>query len=249
MSPSDLIKFGTGAIKSALTVANQIAVKIPAAVIALIQRVLIELNGTNAYYSLDSQWTPTGDFEIEFDIAGDPQSDNKILSINGGIYTYSIGTVSTGALNTMRISTTGGTNFDLTVPILNGKLNHVKMHYDVASNDSSFFVNGVQDDGIRDAGLIDLSNGIGIQVGRQFNLLDYFTGTVANLQLNDLVTPANSFFFPMGEATANSESNNGNTLNYNNIGTAVATRDNYTLNRSGTEWEGSLKVIEIAAQS
>jgi hypothetical protein len=78
---------------------------------------------------------------------------------------------------------------------------------------------------------------------------NFFNGILSNVKFKDTVTLSNSLEFKLDELTANTETNNGVTLTYQNIGTGTSVRDTYVLSNDGTQYISDLRTIDIAAQA
>jgi hypothetical protein len=205
---------------------------------ALEERVLIDLSPTSgAFYSLGSEFVATGAFEAEIDFLTSStdsfsmilggSSAGDYLAIRGG------GELRLSINGTVFNQTTGGYN--------DGVLHTVKISR--TGSTVSILVDGVS--------LLTATNTDSFKVdrvGTWANNSFYFNGIESNLRLTDVDTPANNLEFALNQLTANTETNNGVTATYNNIGTANTIRNTYTLSADGTQLISDLRTIDIAPQ-
>jgi hypothetical protein len=203
------------------------------------EKVLIDLSPTSgAFYSLDSEFVATDEFEAEIDfltsstdsfsmILGGSSAGDYLairgggqlrLSIGGAVFNQTTGGYNDGVLHTVKISRVG-----TTVSISADGVTLV-----TATNTDPFKVDSV---------------------GTWANNSFYFKGIESNLRLTDVDTPANNLEFNLNQLTANTETSSGVTATYNNIGTANTIRNTYELSADGTQLISDLRTIDIAAQA
>ena len=202
-----------------------------------ITKVLIDLSPTsNGFYSLGTPITFAGDFEIEVDfsttstsamgILGAVNDSDEYIRITNG---YIKAKGSTGDLS------------DTSVQYNDGKLHTLKV-VSSGSTTTSIYV---------DNSLLISGSFIGSIVAGFLGkyVAGSFSGIISDVKLTDLTTPANSLVFNLDQLTANTETNNGVVLTYQNIGTGTDVRDTYTLSNGDTQWISDLRTIDIAAQA
>ena len=200
----------------------------------------------NAYYTLASAFTPSGDFEIEFSIStvntteafqsvtsGSANGSNEIA-----IFTRSSGEVRVlayvGSTLQTIIDTSGVTAND-------GKLHNIKLTH--IGTSAELFVDDVSEgsatwalDGSQDVKYVGSRNGSS----------QYFDGIVSDVKLTDLATSANSLHYVLNQITANTEESliNSNTLTYVNI--PGSDRETFIYDSVNDQWVGDSQTIEIA---
>ena len=211
-----------------------------------ISRVLIDLSPTsNGFYSLGSDFAPTGDYTLECDILQDGglgSSNSVLFGSASGSATY-IGTLSNGTIR-FRVNS-GTTGISIPATFLNStkliKFKAVSVSDVVTLSLSGTIIATFTETRKPTIGVIG-----------NYNLPSTFAvwgGILSNPKMLDDVTPANSLEFKLDQLTANTETNNGVTLTYQNIGTANTIRDTYTLSADGTQLISDLRTIDIAAQA
>jgi hypothetical protein len=214
--------------------------------VAEITKVLIDLSPTsNGFYTLSSDFAPVGDFTLECDILQDGglgSSSSVFLGSKDGSGTY-IGTLGDGQIRFRADNST--TNIPIPAPFLNlTKL--IKFKAVCVSDVVTLSLSGTTI-----ATFTETRKPV-IGVIGNYNLPTTFGvwgGIISNPRLIDDVTSANSLEFEIDQLTANTETNNGVTLTYNNIGTGTSVRDTYVLSNDGTQYISDLRTIDIEAQA
>ena len=205
-----------------------------------ITKVLIDLSPTSgSFYSLSTAIVFAGDFEIELDfVISNSTTFNMLLGKSGQtspwVAVEGSGKISTSGLG---FSASSSLSYD------DGLLHTLKITR--AGGVAGVFVDGTQ--AIPDtnfSGTLEFD-----LIGEWRNGGFSFNGIISDVKLTDITTPANSLEFGLNELTANTETNNGVTLTYQNIGTANTIRDTYTLSEGGTQLISDLRTIDIAAQA
>jgi hypothetical protein len=206
-------------------------------IVVAFTRVLIDLAPAgNPHYTLSTAWTAPNDFEFSIDfrkttlgvmvLAGRQANNTAYVAAFDNSFRFKIGDVTVS-------------QFDF-VDADDGKLHTLK--YTRISGVLSAFFDGVLmgTSSVSSTFVIDM-------VGRNGNGFR-FHGILSNLKLTDLTTASNSLEFKLDELTANTETNNGVTLTYQNIGTGTSVRNTYVLSNGGTQWISDLQTIDIAGQ-
>jgi hypothetical protein len=196
--------------------------------VSAITKVLIDLSPTSGgFYSLGTPQVFAGDFDFRWGYVTTASSVNQTVLSSGDVADFlrlkNIGDPSTRSLS-VRIS-----NNEVEVPINfgnDGKFNNFKVTR-VGSLISVYLNNLLQ-------GTVNTAwsgNSFTInEMGRlSSNNLQAFEGIISDVKLTDITTPANSLEFKLDQLTANTETNNGVTLTYQNIGTGTSVRGTYTL--------------------
>ena len=209
-----------------------------------ITRVLVDLSPTsNGFYSLNSSFIAASDHTVECDfyassfasrvvLVGNTDAGGTFIRINSA--TEIIFHIVSGVVVTVTLSQAIPAN----------KLSKIKTVL-VGSN-LKIFLNGVLVGQGTVSGTLQAAN---YNVIGQKGGVDYFDGIISNVKFKDTVTLSNKLDFALNKLTANTETNNGVTLTYNNIGTANTIRDTYTLSADGTQLISDLRTIDIAAQA
>ena len=209
-----------------------------------ITRVLVDLSPTSSgFYSLNSAFIPTGNYTLEIDM----QSANGLGSENGVLFGSAsnsstfIGILSSG--NIFIRSNNDSKIIAIPTPFLNSQklIKFKAVHVDdtVTLSLSGTVIGSVLQDRFPSIEAM----------GSYEGGANLFGGILSNAKLSDDVTPTNSLEFALNQLTANTETNNGVTLTYQNIGTANTIRDTYTLSADGTQLISDLRTIDIAAQA
>ena len=205
----------------------------------VITRVLIDLSPTSgAFYSLGSEFVATDEFEAEIDIV--TSSTDSFSMIFGGSSSGDYLALRSGG--ELRLSMNGVVFTQTTGGYNDGVLHTVKISR-VGTTVS------ISADGVTLATATSTDPFKVDRAGNWANNSFYFRGIESNLKLTDITTPANSLEFKLNQLTANTETNNGVTATYNNIGTANTIRNTYTLSEDGTQLISDLRTIDIAAQA
>ena len=207
-----------------------------------ITEVFIDLSPTSEeFYSLGSPITFAGDFEFEFEISSTMTGNGIILGDSSGLDAF-VNIHNTGGV--LRVTLLGVNTYS-TARVNTGKLEKIRG----VKTGSTFYL---YINGTLDTTSTGLSSGSVTfdRVGR-FNSTSslMFDGIISDVKLTDLTTPANSLEFKLDQLTASTETNNGVTLTYQNIGTGTDVRDTYTLSNGNTQWISDLRTIDIAAQA
>ena len=202
------------------------------------QRIFIDLNlGTNSKYTCES-FTPSGAFNVKFDLSVTQDTSNYSLTI--GSWTVFIG--SGGAIFIYPDINVTANNIQYAVGLMPDDVLHT-LEIDSSNTTSPSFV--VKLDGVT---LLPISDTTGGSVPVFGNVISGggtgirdFEGYIANLSLTDATTPANDRTFFFDEVTANTElSVEGNhTATYSAITTGLPMRELFTLNGAGTQWIGN----------
>ena len=204
-----------------------------------ITRVLVDLSPTsNGFYLLGSEFVAAGEFEAEIDIV--TSSTDSFSMIFGGSSSGDYLAIRSGG--ELRLAMNGAVFNQTTGGYNDGVLHTVKISR--VGTIVSIAVDGVT--------LATATNTDPFKVARAgvwANNSYYFNGIESNLRLTDVDTPANNLEFALNQLTANTETNNGVTATYNNIGTASTIRNTYTLSADGTQLISDLRTIDIAAQA
>ena len=202
--------------------------------------VLIDLSPTsNGFYSLGTDFVASGDFEAEVDFVTTSTSFAFIISGGASATDLEIAVTSSGGIQifysaSSRIEVGSGYN--------DGKLHELKL---VRSGTSV----SVDVDGTNILNITISGDATFADIGRRGGSGFYFNGIISNVKLTDIATPANSLEFKLDQLTANTETNNGVTLTYQNIGTGTSVRNTYVLSNGGTQYISDLRTIDIAAQA
>ena len=211
-----------------------------------ITRVLIDLSPTSSgFYSLNSDFVPVGDFTLECDVLEDGGLGSSSAVFFGSKDTSStyIGTLSDGRIRFRADS--GTTNIPIPAPFLNStKL--IKFKAVSVSDVVTLSLSGTT------IATFTETRKPTIGAVGNYNLPSTFGawgGILSNLQLIDDDNSTNSLEFKLDQLTANTETNNGVTATYQNIGTANTIRNTYTLSTGGTQLISDLRTIDIAAQA
>jgi hypothetical protein len=214
--------------------------------VSAITKVLIDLSPTsNGFYTLSSNFAPVGDFTLECDILQDGGlgTGNQVFFGSPSDSSTYIGTISNGTIR-FRVNN-GTTSISIPAPFLNStKL--IKFKAVSFSDVVTLSLSGTTIDTFTET----RKPVIGV-IGN-YNLPDTFSvwdGVISIPRMIDDVTSANSLEFELDQLTANTETNNGVTLTYQNIGTGTSVRDTYVLSNGGTQWVSDLRTIDIAAQA
>jgi hypothetical protein len=186
--------------------------------VSAITKVLIDLSLTsNGFYSLGTPAVFAADFEISGYFYYD--GANIVTILGNSLNNNNFLEVSTSGVITSRIS--GATSSSASSAVSLNILNKFKWYR--AGSVVKLELNGVQ--------IISYSTSLNLTldfIGRS-NTGNFFGGIISDLKLTNITTPANSLEFKFDQLTANTETNNGVTLTYNNIGTGTSVRDTYTL--------------------
>jgi hypothetical protein len=238
----------SGLSDSAGNVIEDVTVSVVVEVIESISRVFIDtVPLTNAHYTLDVPSEFVGDFIIQFDFTIDPnepsnthrnltgaasESRYEILFLPGNGFT-----AFDGATNT-RIVTIDGN------PYIDNALHTCRVTR--VGPTQSLFMDGVFM-GSNDMAILPVFVDTFANKGTTGNR---FKGKIANIELTDVDTQANSVEFAINEPNDNSEISNGVTLTYNNVAQG-SVRGLYNLNADGTQWVSpdGTQTIDIAAQA
>jgi hypothetical protein len=195
----------------------------------------------NSYCELDTAFTPSGDFEVGATFSTVSTSNISIFSgvlqnndgigtrINpdGSVFVF----VFVGV--TLQTTITSSTGFN------DGKLHAIKLTY--TGTTAELFVDGVSQGTATWAlnGSQKIKN-----IGWRPVSLQYFDGTIADVKLTDLATPANSRIFPLalgpGSSVENSTINSGS-VTYTNI--TDADRDLFTFDEANQRWVGDEELL------
>ena len=207
---------------------------------------LIDLSPTSgAFYSLGTPKVFTGDFEIEAYFVT-TVIDAEVVIVGGSIADNNEIVIDI-RLGRVRFFARNNTALAFSITSANA-YSDGKQHKALAS-----YVSGVATlkvdgttQGTATASLSGSEN-VGF-IGKRSNG-NFFNGNISDVKLTDITTPADSLEFKLDQLTANTETNNGVTLTYNNIGTGTSVRDTYELSADGTQWVSALRTIDIAAQT
>ena len=209
-----------------------------------ITRVLIDLSPTSGgFYSFSSSFNPTGNYTLEIDMqsANGLGSENGVLFGNASNSSTFIGVLGSG--NIFIRSNNDSKLIAIPAPFLNSqKLIKFKVVHD--SDTVTVSLSGTVIGSVSQDRFPNISS-----MGSYSGGVNLFNGILSNAKLSDDVTPANSLEFALNQLTANTETNNGVTLTYQNIGTANTIRNTYTLSADGTQLISDLRTIDIAAQA
>jgi hypothetical protein len=209
-----------------------------------ITKVLIDLSPTsNGFYSLGTPQVFAGDFKVkgkfattstnQQDIVGDSTSTNLRLIINGNRLQMLVGNGSGLVVNFL-----GST-------LINDGLLH-SFEFSKIGDDYKIVLDGSLEASNTNTAAV---SPIVTHIGQRGTGASFFKGIIADVELIDITTPANSLEFKLDQLTANTETNNGVTLTYQNIGTGTSVRDTYVLSNDGTQYISDLRTIDIAAQA
>jgi hypothetical protein len=193
-------------------------------VVSAITKVLIDLSPTsNGFYSLGTPVVFAADFEIEIDFVSSTQGENQHLTGAVSSNRYEILFVSNNALVVYDGSIGAQVHSIAGLPYLDGKKHTIKATR--AGGLQSLFI-----DGTPVASATKAVGNVTIDcLGSRERTTNFFGGILSDPKLTDITTPANSLEFKLDQLTANTETNNGVTLTYQNIGTGIDVRDTYTL--------------------
>ena len=211
---------------------------------AIEERVLIDLSPTSGgFYSLSSSFNPSGNYTLEIDI----QSTNGLGSENGVLFGSAsnsstfIGVLGNG--NVFIRSSNDSQVIAIPASFLNSQ-KIIKFKLVHISGTVTVSLSGTIIGSISQSTFPVISS-----MGSYSGGANFFNGILSNAKLSDDGTPANSLEFALNQLTANTETNNGVTATYNNIGTANTIRNTYTLSTGGTQLISDLRTIDIAAQA
>ena len=194
-----------------------------------ITKVLIDLSPTsNGFYSLGTPFQPAGGFEIEFDFSTSSTA-TMFLTGSASDATSFIAFVNSGTA--IRVRTNNASLDTGVLTLADGLLHTLKVIYESGT------VTIILDNTVVKSGAGANGSNFGV-IGQASSSL-YFDGIISNVKLRDLDTPANSLEFNLNQLTANTETNNGVTLTYQNISTDA--RDTYTL--IDDDYVGSEQVV------
>ena len=212
--------------------------------VTVITKVLIDLSPTaDAHYSLSSPILFTGDFEIEIDVL--INSFTRFMVFSGGtsandfelFYDATDGKFSYRVSGVNPSGTTSANNYLTINELRTLKVKRVGTTVTLSSPNRTDYV-------VTISGSLRINN-----FAARPSVIDLFLdGIESNIKLTDITTPANSFVFPLDNLTGNTETSNGVTLTYQNIGTGTSVRDTYVLSNGGAQWVSDLRTIDIAAQ-
>jgi hypothetical protein len=187
-----------------------------------ITKVLIDLSPTsNGFYSLGTPQVFASDFEFEFYFVVNNATTFNMIFANSASDSQWIGIQNGGRL---RLALTGGASLVTTLSYDDAKQH--KVLFKRTGSTITVFVDGIS------ASSSSLTNSDVItfdKIGTWYNNSFFFNGILSDPKLTDITTPANSLEFKLDQLTANTETNNGVTLTYQNIGTGNSVRDTYTL--------------------
>ena len=201
----------------------------------------------NAYYTLASAFTPSGDFEIEFSISTVNTTEafqNVMSGSANGSNEIAMFVRSSGEVRVLAyVGSTLQTIIDTSGVIVNdGELHNIKLTH--IGTSAELFVDDVSEgsatwalDGSQDVKYVGSRN------GSSNNLVD---GIVSDVKLTDLTTPSNSLHYALNQITANTEESliNSNTLTYVNI--LGSDRETFIYDSVNDQWVGDSQPIEIA---
>jgi hypothetical protein len=206
-------------------------------------KVLVDLSPTSGgFYSLSNDWVTTADYSIKCNIYISDVSGISVAAMIFGDSNSGNNCIFVRPDGSIEIRDTSGTSRSSGSVITSAKLHTIE--YIVLSGNITGYLNGVKFLSSISFGNISF-NSIGVRQTNQF----FFEGIIADVGLTDTTTPANSLEFKLNELTANTETNNGVTLTYNNIGTGTSVRNTYVLSNGGTQYISDLRTIDIAAQA
>jgi hypothetical protein len=208
--------------------------------VSVITKVLIDLSPTSSgHYTLGTAFQPAGNFEIEFDLI---TTDNDRAGLTAAINSAHTFLRMEGD-GTLRLKPNPESSpMNSTTTVNDGKSNKIKMVG--GPTGCSLYINGF----FETSDSQDWSDFGIVELGRRGDG-DYLDGIMSKIKMINVDTPANSLEFKLDQLTANTETNNGVTLTYQNIGTGTSVRDTYVLSNGGTQLVSDLRTIDIAAQA
>jgi hypothetical protein len=199
-------------------------------------KVLIDLSPTsNGFYTLSTPKIFAADFEIEIDFVSTNQSENQHLTGAVSFNRYEILFSNNNNLIVYDGSIGASVHNITGLPYLNGKLHTIKATR--VGGLQSLFINGT----LVASSTRAVGNATIDCLGSRERTTSFSNGIISDVKLTDITTPANSLEFGLDNLTGNTETNNGVTLTYNNIGTGTDVRDTYTL--IGNDYIGSELVV------
>jgi hypothetical protein len=181
-----------------------------------VTKVIIDLSPTsNSFYSLGSDWVVSGYFKIDIYVLSSVGTSGfvKLVDAAGSLSRLDLNyRPESGSFDNRNYGhyTIDGVLTNL-MPS-DGELHHVIFERDATDSDQSTKE-------LNRMGCNSSSSG------------SFWKGILSTPKLTDITTPANSFKFELNELTANTETNNGVTLTYQNI--PASARDTYTLTPAG----------------
>tara|TARA_R110002096_G_scaffold64911_2_gene157991 strand:- start:66 stop:1172 length:1107 start_codon:yes stop_codon:yes gene_type:complete len=183
------------------------------------EKVLIDLSPTsNGFYSLGADYVATDSYTIKANIETSTQQQGMIVANSAGSDSF---LAVLGDIFRLRID---GSSFSTpSVNYYDGKLHAVRVEV-TAATVKFYFDNTLissQTKAQNQTITIDI-------IGRYSNNDYFFGGIISDVELISITTPANSLEFKLNQLTGNTETNNGVTLTYQNIGTGTDVRDTYT---------------------
>ena len=220
-----------------------------------ISRIFTPLLGSGSQrYEVDTPPSFAGDFEWEIKIAGAPQNDKKLMTIqdsSGKI--LNLGSINFGSQNKARLFSNTGVGFVGNIVFLNNKLNKINLKYVASTEVLTFSVNGVVDvtsGSISASDLPDMTNITKFKVGVEAsNNGGGFTGFFSDFKVTNgstlvIDSPLDRQYTSAAPSVINKVA--GGTgltaVNLNNAGQA------FTLNAAGTIYTGAdgTTTIEVA---
>jgi hypothetical protein len=211
--------------------------------VSAITKVLIDISPTsNGFYSLGTPIVFAADFEVELDFVSALGTNEHITgAVSGDRYEIQFLSndnllVFDSSIDTVVLNIAGAAYRDV-------KLHAIKITR--VGGLQSFFVDGTN----VGSGTFSVGPATIDCFGTRERATLFFDGIISDVKLTDITTPANSLEFKLDELTANTETNNGVTLTYNNIGTGTSVRNTYVLSNGGTQYISDLRTIDIAAQA
>ena len=200
----------------------------------------IDLNGSNAYYSLGAAWVSGGDFAVDVDFVTTSSTELTLIGKSGdgrGFIRLLAGVPS------INFSSASGANSFGTTDFADGLLHRLRLT--LISGVVQISVDGTSQGSATPS---DVSNTTFNIFGSK-NSGAYFNGVISNVKLKGITAPANSQYYNLDRLVANTEASNGNTLTYQNIAAGAPTREAYSLSSDGTQWVSASQAINIATQS
>ncbi|MFQ3208767.1 MAG: hypothetical protein ACI9HU_000246 [Colwellia sp.] len=187
---------------------------------------LIDLNGSNAYYSLGAAWVAPNDFDI-----------NLKAVLPAASTTYALFGQAASTANYFKILSTGYASISIDSSVVTSTVLATKglklRRYGVRliGNDFIFTESGIVIDTVTDA--VAAAKTLTLDVFAQSNNTQFFDGIFSKPNLIDITTSSNSLPFGLSNLTGNTEIINGVTLTYQNIAETIDVRDIYTLTNEG----------------
>lgn len=208
--------------------------------IASAQRYFLPMDPVlNSYGTLDTAFTPSGDFEVEALVSTSSSSALNILS--GTLQANDSIILNTNTSGQVRFLAYAGLSLQTSITstsINDGKLHLIKATY--TGTTAELFIDGVSQG--TQTWALDGNQDI-VNVGFRPGLGRYFDGYIADVKLTDLSTSSNSRIFPLaiGSGTTENSTINTGSITINNI--PDADRELFIFEEVNDRWIGSTELV------